>query len=423
MNRVLIITYYWPPSGGAGVQRWLKYVKYLPAYGWEPLVLTVDPACATFPATDESLGKEVPEGIRVFRTKATDWFRIYSKDKSKVPAAGFAINPDKTLKGRISRFIRGNFFIPDPRRGWNRHALRKAGELIREYNIRYIITTSPPHSTQLTGYEIKKRFPEIFWLADLRDAWTDIYYYNDFYPTFISRAIDSSFERKVIKTADVVTTVGFNLREILKNKVKCPDSKFVVIPNGYDEDDFRELDSSSPSRFTITYIGTLAESYPVTAFLDALSDISKSGTDFLLRFVGKTPESIKEQITTRLPSKMVDFMPYVEHREAVNLMVSSSMLLLIIPETRENRAITPGKVFEYIAAGKPVLYVGPHDGDAAWHLKKYPQNGMFDGKDPSPIRDYVMERINKGTDPSGPPPGEYSRRVLAGKFSEIMLKA
>ena len=156
MKKVLVVTYYWPPSGGAGVQRWLKFSKYLPETGWQPIILTTDPAYAVYPALDASLEKDVPEYIRVHRTTATDWFRFYRGDKSKVPSAGFATNKDDSLKGKISRFIRGNFFIPDPRKGWNRYAFKKACELIEQEGIKHIITTSPPHSTQLIGLKLKK---------------------------------------------------------------------------------------------------------------------------------------------------------------------------------------------------------------------------------------------------------------------------
>ncbi len=150
-GKVLIITYYWPPSGGAGVQRWLKFAKYLPSSGWLPVVLTVRPEDAAYPFTDESLNDEVPVDVEVRKTKATNYFSFYSKDQSKIPSGGFANNPGKGFKNKVSRFIRGNFFIPDPRRGWNKYAFAEASRLIREEGISHIITTSPPHSTQLIG--------------------------------------------------------------------------------------------------------------------------------------------------------------------------------------------------------------------------------------------------------------------------------
>ena len=187
MNKALIITYYWPPSGGAGIQRWLKFAKYLPEFGWQPVILTVNEQHAVYPLTDNSLEKEVANNITVYRTAATNWFRFYSSNKAKVPSAGFASNLNNSIKGKISRFIRGNFFIPDPRRGWNKFAFAKACEIIEKENITTIITTSPPHSTQLIGLKLKKKFKELKWIADLRDPWTDIYYYDMFYPTWIKK--------------------------------------------------------------------------------------------------------------------------------------------------------------------------------------------------------------------------------------------
>ena len=129
-DKVLILTYYWPPSGGAGVQRWLKFAKYFPESGWDPIILTVDPARAAYPVTDNSLTDELPAKIKVHKTPVFDYFSIYKKDKTRIPSAGFANNSDNTFKGKVLRFIRGNFFIPDPRRGWNKFAYDKACEII-----------------------------------------------------------------------------------------------------------------------------------------------------------------------------------------------------------------------------------------------------------------------------------------------------
>ncbi len=420
MKKVLVITYYWPPSGGAGVQRWLKFAKYLPELGWEPVILTVDPVYATYPAIDESLVNEVPEGMRIFKTRATDWFRIYSNDKSKVPAAGFAVNADNTLKGKISRFIRGNFFIPDPRRGWNRHAIRKATGIIKDLDIRHVITTSPPHSTQLIGLKIKKRLPHIMWIADLRDSWTDIYYYRQFYPTCIARSIDASYERRVLSVADKIITVGENLAEAFSTRMPGVAEKVFVIQNGYDTDDFINIEPALPARFTVTYIGTIAESYPIDSLLSALVEIAADGHEFLLQFAGNVQASLKEKIMARLGSNMASFIPYTNHKEAIRLMASSSVLLLIIPETADSRNITTGKIFEYIAAGKPVLYIGPEDGDATRYISGDQNNGIFDGNSPGPIKEYLLKGIKGGLERSGQSPDAYSRRNLAQKLSGLL---
>ena len=283
-KKVLIITYYWPPSGGAGVQRWLKFAKYLPESGWEPVILTIDSEYAAYPVTDNSLASELPLSVKIHKTPAIDYFSIYKKDKSKIPAAGFANSVDNTLKGKLLRFIRGNFFIPDPSRGWNKYAFKKACEIIGTEGIKHVITTSPPHSTQLIGLKIKKKYPGIKWIADLRDPWTDIYYYEQFYPTFISRIIDSGFEKNVLKNADRIITVGASLKSLFSSKVKGVENKTDVVTNGYDQADFKGITAIAPSRFTITYVGTLSDIYPVGGLIASLKYLRSEGKDFVLRY-------------------------------------------------------------------------------------------------------------------------------------------
>ncbi len=246
MKKVLIITYYWPPGSGAGVQRWLKFSKYLPAYGWEPVILTIDPGYATYPALDNTLTDEVPPRLKVHKTKATDYFRLYSRDKKRIPSSGFAIDEGKGLFSWLSKFIRGNFFIPDPRKGWNRYAFMKACELIEKEEIRNVITTSPPHSTQLIGLKLKKKYPDIKWIADLRDPWTDIYYYDRFHPTALSRMVDLNYEKSVLKSTDAIITVGASLKELFASKIHGLREKIEVISNGYDAEDFTDLTGPIP---------------------------------------------------------------------------------------------------------------------------------------------------------------------------------
>ncbi len=418
MNKVLIITYYWPPSGGAGVQRWLKFAKFLPETGWEPVILTVDPEYAAYPVIDSSLMKELPENISVHKTPATDWFRIYSSDKSKVPSAGFAANPQNSLKGKISRFVRGNFFIPDPRKGWNMFAFRKACDLIEKEKIVTIVTTSPPHSTQLIGLKLKKKYPGIKWIADLRDPWTDIYYYDQFYPTWISRKIDAGYERKVLSKADRIISVGSLLKELFANKLHDIRNKIDVIPNGYDEADFKDISSVELSHFTITYVGTLSEKYPLSGFLDAISELSKI-RNLHLRFVGKYPDNIMEQIKNSVTGEKVEFIVYAPHSEAITYMVNSSLLLLIIPEAGDNRLIITGKIYEYIAAKRPILCLGPENGEASNIISKLENGISLYYSDSERIKSYIISVMDNpvimNNDPS-----EYSRRNLTWKLASLL---
>jgi len=416
MNKVLIVTYYWPPSGGAGVQRWLKFSKYLPEFGWEPIILTVDPESAAYPVTDFSLKEDLPSSIKVYSTPAINYFGIYKKDISKIPSAGFANSIDNTLKGKLLRFIRGNFFLPDPRKGWNKYAFKKACELIETEGIKNIITTSPPHSTQLVGLKIKKKYPALNWIADLRDPWTDIYYYKQFYPTFFSKLIDLGYEESVLRKADKIITVGASLKNLFSAKVKGIESKTEVITNGYDKDDFSGMIAETPSKFTITYVGTLSDIYPVDGFLNALYSFKKKGNEFILRFIGTVSQKQKDLIQSKTGASIVEFIPYVDHTEAIKYMLNTSVLLLIIPDHQSNKSIITGKLFEYLASGKPIVCLGPADGDAAVIIEITGHGITFSYADSKGISEYLSTLISGISIIEKRSPEVFSRMELTRKI-------
>ena len=419
MQKVLIVTYYWPPGSGAGVQRWLKFSKYLPQFGWEPVILTIDPDYAAYPAIDNSMNKEVPENLIVYRTKARDYFRFYKKDKSKIPSSGFASDEEKGFKSLITRFIRGNFFIPDPRIGWNRYAFKKACEIIETQKISHLITTSPPHSTQLIGLKLKRKYPAIKWIADLRDPWTDIYYYNEFYPTWLSQTIDSSFEKSVLQSADRIITVGKSLKELFGLKIPGHESKIEVIINGFDEEDFAGLVASEPGIFTISYIGTLSGSYPIIGFLNALKAFGGSGRNFRLKFVGTVSPKQKETILSSSSGSKTEFVKYASHSAAIRYMLDSSALLLIIPDHKSGRSIITGKLFEYIASGRPVICIGPAGGDAAEIIANHSAGRTFHYSEEGRINDYLNyiagNPVQKPVNVS-----ELSRKILTGRLAGVL---
>lgn len=417
-GKVLIVTYYWPPSGGAGVQRWLKFAKYLPSSGWIPVVLTVDPDYAAYPYRDDSLYGEIPIDVEVYRTKAVNYFALYSRDRTKIPHSGFASGAGKDRKSRLSRFIRGNFFIPDPRRGWNSYAFRKACELIRSQNITHIITTSPPHSTQLIGLRLKRRFPHIKWVADMRDPWTDIYYYDMFKPSLPARIVDSRMEKSVLSKADSIITVGQKLASLLAEKGENIAGKTRVLPNGFDEEDFEGIKPALPDIFTVTYVGTLSPSYPVKGFLQAIRELQAVGQPVNIRFVG----TVSEPVRALLPEgeESIEFIPYCEHPAAIRHMMESSLLLLIIPDHPSNRSILTGKIFEYLATEKPILLLGPKDGDAAQLLEKCGYQGIFDYDDTDGIKSFILKVAEGKPVRRSGHHLEYSRRALSSKLGEML---
>ena len=423
MKKVLIITYYWPPSGGAGVQRWLKFAKYLPEYGWQPVILTVDPLYASYPQRDESLAGEIDPQCMVYTTKSFELYNVYKflSGKKEVPYGGFANESKEGLLQKASKFIRGNFLLPDPRKGWNRYALKKASELIRQFNIDTVVTTSPPHSTQLIGLKLKQKF-NIKWIADLRDPWTDIYYYNQFKHTALARTIDLQYERKVVENADLLVTVSEDVKRIFAGKSSLPvAAKTVVIPNGFDEDDFLLKQVPAETKKVITYTGTISEAYPVDCFLQALSALDQGlKSQILIRFVGKVPPSVVQKFrNTQLEIELVG---YVDHTKSIEYLFRSTLLLLVIPEVKNNHGILTGKFFEYLASQKPILAIGPTKGDLAKIIQETNCGQLFDYQDAEGMRRFIVASLNNPvTEPSvSERASQYSRKQLTGKIAQLL---
>ena len=423
MKKVLIITYYWPPSGGAGVQRWLKFAKYLPEYGWQPVILTVDPLYASYPQRDESLTAEIDPKCMVYTTKSFELYNVYKliSGKKEVPYGGFANESKEGVLQKASKFLRGNFLLPDPRKGWNKYALKKASELIRQFNIDTVVTTSPPHSTQLIGLKLKQKF-NIQWVADLRDPWTDIYYYNQFKHTALARAIDLQYERKVVENADLIVTVSEDVKRIFAGKSSLPiASKTVVIPNGFDEDDFQLKHVPVEPKKVITYSGTISEAYPVDCFLEALCSLEEElKSQILIRFVGKVPLSVVQKFRdTHLEIELVG---YVDHPKSIEYLFRSDLLLLIIPEVKNNHGILTGKFFEYLASQKPILAIGPTEGDLAKIIVETNCGQLFDYQDSDGMSRFILASLNNTV--SAPSvrqtASQYSRKELTRKIAQLL---
>ncbi|HAF31113.1 MAG TPA: hypothetical protein DCG75_18910 [Bacteroidales bacterium] len=387
-KKILIITYYWPPSGGAGVQRWLKFAKYLPEFGVEPIILTVDPKYASYPQRDESLEKDIRSDLKVFKTKSFEPLNLLSGlfGKKNVPYGGFTNVNKQSFLQTVLRFIRGNFFIPDARIGWNRYAYKKAKEIIKEYNIETVITTSPPHSTQLIGLKLKKNL-NINWIADFRDPWTDIYYYKDLLHTGFAKRLDKKKELKVLEGADRVIVVGKSLKEKFYHKVL--QDKITVISNGFDEEDFTGI-VQKPDVFTITYTGTLSDQYNISTFIEACKELKSKGINFIIRFVGNISDYNLNGFKTAGLFENLEIVTYVPHQKSIEYLFKSSVLLLVIPDFVGNKEILTGKLFEYIATQIPIIGIGPKDGDAAEVISLCKSGEFFDCKNSEEIAKYII---------------------------------
>lgn len=434
MKKVLFVTYYWPPSGGAGVQRSLKFVRYLREFGVEPIVLTVDPVKATYPVTDESLHAEVPRDIRVVRTDSFEPLKIMSVitgGKARIPHGGFTNQNKEKFSQKVLRFIRGNFFLPDARKGWVRFAVKAADELIRKERIDTVVISTPPHSSQLIGMELKKKHADLTWIADLRDPWTDIYYYNEMMHTAIARRRDLELEKQVLESCDAAITVSNELKRLfLLKSPLLEESKFHVIPNGYDTSDFSDPVEPSSKEFVITYVGTIADSYEPDVFFRVLRSVLQAdpGLPLKMRFVGSISNAVNEWCVQDWLKSRVEFIRYVPHHEAVRFMKSSVLLLLLIPRVRHDKGILTGKLFEYIGAARPVVGIGPEDGDAALILKECQSGKMFARERESELTEYLISLVSKWKRgesllPSNDVRVNYSRRSLTEQLSRVIFSA
>lgn len=430
MKKVLIISYYWPPSGGAGVQRMLKTVKYFPEFGIIPYVITVKEDKASYPTTDESLNKDVPAKAKVFRTDTFEPFGIYSKilGKKSIPT-GFSNESNPGLFQKFSRFVRGNFFIPDARRGWIKYAFREACSIIENEKIDTMLITSPPHSAQLAGLMLRKKY-DLKWIADFRDPWTDIYYYDEFSHLSFARKKDLKYEKDVLTSADRIITVSKDVKKLLAAKIPdIGDSKISIIPNGYDDEDFGNKNISvNGNDFIITYTGTLADSYNPSVFFHALKKVIINNPDvkIKLRFIGNPAGTLIEEIRNISLGENLELVSTVPHDRSIEYLLNSTALLLVIPEIKNDKGILTGKLFEYLAARKPIICIGPEDGDAAEIINECNAGKTFGRKSDKDLTGYLEQLLNdwksgKDTDISNNNYKKYSRRSQAKELSEIIL--
>ena len=424
-KKVLIITYYWPPSGGPGVQRWLKFVKYLSEFNIQPIVLTVNPQKASYQIIDKTLESEIPKNLEIYYTDTREPFNAYKKvtRKNEIPVSGFANESKPSFLQKVSRFVRGNFFIPDPRKGWNKFAYKKAVEIIKKYNIKTVITTSPPHSTQLIGLKLKNNFT-IKWIADLRDPWTDIYFYKQLYHTKIAANIDKKLEHKVLQAADNVIVVSNDIKQIFVSKINNRSSnKIKIIPNGFDHTDF-EKDVNPEQNFTITYTGTISDKYDVSAFISALENL-KLPDNFNIKIIGSVAEQIKNQLQKSKIADKIKFINYQPHDKSIEYIKKSTILLLIIPKIEKNKGILTGKLFEYLAAKKTILNIGPLDGDAAEIITECEAGKTFDYSDTNGIQQFLSDcfikfETNKNIEILNNKSEKYSRKNLTSELIKII---
>lgn len=426
MKKVLIISYYWPPTGGSGVQRWVKFAKYLDRFGWEPVVYT--PENPERLAVDETLAAELPEGLTVIRRHISEPYAIYHKffgasDK------GAGVNPlnqqKKTFKQRLVVGLRGNLFVPDPRVGWVNPSVRFLVKYLKDNPVDAIVTTGPPHSMHLIGMKLARR-TGIRWIADFRDPWTEMHYFKHMGLLPWTAARHRSLEQRVLDAADAVIAVSEPVRADFQARTSTPVH---LITNGYDDDDFASGPSELPAdRFTLVHTGLFASDGNPLRLWDVLAAKCASDRNFKtqLRIVlaGKTDAEIIDALAVRGLSDNVEDLGYQPHIKTTRLQQSANILMLPLRQEPEYAKALPGKIFEYLAARRPVLGIGQEGGAAALVLQDAGAGVMYDWDRVEPVRNYIesaWERHLAGEDARLEGNiSKYSRLSLTEKLSAVL---
>ncbi|WP_040278539.1 glycosyltransferase family 4 protein [Psychroserpens damuponensis] len=389
-KQTLIITYYWPPAGGPGVQRWLKFVKYLPEFGIEPIVYC--PENPSYPIVDESLLNEVSSEIKILKQPISEPYRfanLLSKKDSKQISSG--VIPKKKKQSVVQRlllYVRGNFFIPDARKGWVKPSVQFLAKYIQENNIETIITTGPPHSLHLIGLQLKAQLG-VKWIADFRDPWTTIGYHKALKLSPSSAEKHKTLEAQALQTADEIIVTSENTKKEFLSKTKQP---VTVITNGYDAHKIERPEKDK--KFTLAHIGSLlSERNPkqLWASIKELIDENENfRSEFELKLIGVVSEDVLHTLKAFGLESHINSVGYVTHKDAIKAQMASRVLLMVEIDSDDTKVIIPGKLFEYMASGTPIIAVGPTDSDVETILKSTNTGQYFYYSDKEQMKSQIL---------------------------------
>lgn len=422
-KKALIITYYWTPSGGPGVQRWLKFVKYLPDFGIKPIVYV--PENPTYPIIDHNLSEDIkqPTVLKQPIKEPYALASIFSKSKTKSISSG--IVPSKRKQGLLDRtmlYVRGNFFIPDARVLWVKPSVEYLENYIKENNIQTIITTGPPHSLHLIGLGLKERL-DLKWIADFRDPWTNIVYHKDLKLSESSKKKHIELELKVLNTADQIIVTSPSTKLEFSRKTKQP---IEVITNGYDVEKIekRPLDQ----KFSLAHIGSFLSERNPRILWKALKELVKENqdfkTDFQLKLIGIVSDEVMDAIKEFGLASYVHKTNYLPHVTSVAEQRTSQVLLLVESDSEQTKAILPGKLYEYMASNRPILAIANDESDIR-KIIEHTNTGVFCSytemdKVKETIQKYygLYKENNLKTSPIGLQ--DFSRKNLTQKLSQLI---
>ncbi|WP_282148427.1 glycosyltransferase family 4 protein [Algibacter lectus] len=424
--KVLIISYYWPPAGGPGVQRWLKFVKYLPDFNVEPIVYI--PENPNYPLVDESLIAEVSKDVTIIKQPISEPYKLaglFSKKSSSTISKG--IIPEQKTQSFIEKamlYIRGNFFIPDARKSWVKPSVAYLSNYIEKENISTIITTGPPHSLHLIGLQLKEKLG-VKWIADFRDPWTTIGYHKQLKLTKKSKQKHKALEKLVLNTADDIVVTS----SVTKTEFEAITNKPIeVITNGYD---YESVESKPlDAKFTIAHIGSLLSKRNPIILWQVLSELVQEhegfSKDFQLNFVGAVSETVLQSIETVGLANHVNNAGYVSHKESIIYQKSSQVLLLVEIDSKETKCIIPGKLFEYMVSNRPILALGPQGSDVENIIKETNTGNYFYYTDYKSLKSTILAHYksyqNKNLEVHAIGLQKYSRKSLTSKLASVLKK-
>ncbi|MDC0380903.1 glycosyl transferase family 1 [Flavobacteriaceae bacterium] len=391
MKKVLIITYYWPPAGGPGVQRWLKFIKYLPEFNIQPTVYC--PENPSYPTLDSSLLQEVDSKITVLKHPIKEPLRflklLFKSKTNKLSKGGI---PDSKKQGLFERFllyIRGNFFVPDARVFWVKPSVKYLSSYISKHQIDTIITTGPPHSVHLIGMQLKAKY-QLQWLADFRDPWTDISYHKNLNLTKNPQQNHLKLEHQVLNTSDQIIVTSLQTKQLFSKITQKPIS---VITNGFDDENVPSI--TLDSKFSLTHIGSLLNQRNPILLWNVLSElvqeIPKFKANFQLVLVGNVSADVRTSIDSRGLTSFLKTVGSVTHNEAVMYQRKTQVLLLLEANTTEASYIIPGKLFEYINSNRPIVALGPKHSDIPSILKDTHTGRYFDYDNKTALKTHILE--------------------------------
>ncbi|MCF7569065.1 glycosyltransferase [Sabulilitoribacter arenilitoris] len=425
-KKALIITYYWPPAGGPGVQRWLKFVKYLPEFNIEPIVYI--PENPNYPLIDESLIDEVSDELTIIKHPIKEPYKLaslFSKKSSKTISKGVILeNSKQSFIEKVMLYIRGNFFIPDARKNWVKPSVIYLSKYISENNIDTVITTGPPHSLHLIGLNLKEKLG-VKWLADFRDPWTTIGYHKQLKLTKKSQQKHKALEKQVINTADQIIVTSLVTKKEFENLTAKP---IEVITNGYDNELVEKI--ILDSKFSIAHIGSLLSKRNPKVLWQVLSDLIKADKDFAkdfqLNLVGIVSEDVLNSVKNYMLSNYINNVGYLSHKESIKYQKKSQLLLLIEIDSEDTKCIIPGKLFEYMVSNRPIVAIGPKGSDIEIIIKETNTGNYFYYNDYESLKTTILthyKAFKNGTLQSHAIGlQKYSRKKLTQALAELIKK-